>query len=1353
MTQHSTLVVGLGASAGGIHALKAFFSQIQDKPDMAFVVVTHLSPDRESLLHEVLSNFTTLRVEVIKDGDPVQAGVVHVMPANVSLSIKDGCLRFLEVAPAQRERKPIDVFFSALGTDQEERAVGIVLSGGDGDGTLGVQAIKEHGGVTFAQVTNGSGLDHPEMPKSAIASGWVDFALPAKEMPGKLLELQHAASMLGAGIRRGELDIPEAAERRLQGEISKLLREHSGRDFAGYKKRTFFRRVARRMQVTLIPNIEAYLERLREDPAEVLALFKDLMISVTDFFRDKSAFDALSKNVMPLLLAKLNADDSVRVWVPGCATGQEAYSLAILIREHMQGMTSYPKVLVFATDIDEPALTVARSARYPDTMLKTVSKERKARFFRKDGSSHVLVPEIRDMCIFSAHSLTTDPPFSQMDLVSCRNLLIYLGSELQKRVIPTFHYALKPGGFLFLGSSESLSQHENLFTAIDKKNRIYQSLDLGNRRPRIPIPLEELCKTQLRFEQHTLPQRMTNYRVQQRAERQIIDRHSPAHVVVRSGGDIVFFSARTRGYFDTPRGAPSRQLFDIVRRELRQDLRLAFREAQETGKRATRQTVLSDEDTAVNVAMTVEPLNNGEGEKAMFLIVFRPLAEMQSQKDTASQTNDVQADADASESALRELHERLHATIEEYETALEELNASSEELASVCEEAQSSNEELQASKEEMQSLNEELSTVNAELNDKVDELSRANTDLRNLYDATGICSVFLDGDMMIRNFTPAAATFFKLRQSDIGRPLTELASTIKYPVLQQDVHQVFNSGDAIEHRLPPNGYPGHHLVRSVPYFDQGVITGVVVTFIDITSIVEGEDERAVLVVEAAKNETRLAEVSAADARKARLMAALAHDLRIPLIAILGTLDLFREDTGQETRGIMLHRLKGEGHGMLTLIDDVLEVARLGAGEVRLRPELFAPIQLLTQVADLVRVSADRRGTRVEVQSDPMPMLLADVTSLRRILLNFATNAVKATRNGCVQLSGAVSAANPTGVTVILSVSDNGCGIAPEDIPLLFRDFGMLDRQETIADGSTGLGLAICRRLATAMGGEVGVESTPGKGSRFWLNVTLPEADTKETISDHERDDPAAALSGLKVLVAEDHETIRQLTCANLARFGMLCIEAADGEAAVALAESKEFDMILMDLQMPKSDGAAAAARIRRSGGPSARAWIFGLTAHQPPEIAVMLSDLSLNACLSKPLDVQQLAALTQSDALPGPASRLSENFSRNSLAQLHALDGGELLSRALKNLSVEIEATRTELAVLISKGDAVAAGRLVHKLVGFSDMLGAVVLSAGLRKFEDIIQAGDLDAMKEGLKPLDDAMSAYSGVMRPAIPI
>lgn len=831
--------------------MEAFFRNLPADSGMGYVVVTHLSPTRESLLHEVIARFTTIPVYIARDGAEVAPNTVHVMPENVILSFHNGRIVLHDPDPAHRERKPIDVMFASLAEDRGENAIGIILSGGDSDGTLGVKAIKEHGGFTLAQVHDGSGPKNPEMPASAIASGLIDFAVAAEDMPAKLLQIGVTRSNLGELLARGQHDTVDAGLQRMQRDISALLRSHSGHDFSGYKSKTFFRRVARRMQVAHVTRLEDYLDLLQRNPAEVMALFRDLLINVTDFFRDGEAFKALQEKVIPVLFKGRGADKTIRVWVPACATGEEVYSLGILMCEQMDGLAARPQVQIFATDIDEHALAVARAARYPEQLLRNISPERRKRFFRKDGASYVLDKKVRDMCIFSPHSVIRDPPFSRMDLVSCRNLLIYFALDLQKQVIPTFHYALKPGGYLFLGTSESVSQHADLFRPIDKKSRIFQSVDHG-RKTRLPMSIEGMVNVAQRFGKTDGSGTVTGFQLRQRADAQVIDRHAPAHVVVRKDGEIVFFSNRTGRYLQAPRGAPNRQILELVRRDLRVILREALREVLETSRPVIRHGLFERAagDIDEGVVITVEPLDGQEGEEPLFLVLFEPASVANLPGGVLKNAAADLTEADANAREMREMRERLQSTIEEYETALEELKSSNEELVSVNEEAQSTNEELEASKEEMQSLNEELSTINAELNSKVEELDRANIDLKNLYDATQIATVFLDADLVIRNFTPAASAFFNLRPSDVGRPLTELASVVDYPELQSHIRKVFETGEMVEHRLQPNGNGMHYLVRLVPYRDDDAsISGVVVSFVEISNLAEAEGHQKVLIAE------------------------------------------------------------------------------------------------------------------------------------------------------------------------------------------------------------------------------------------------------------------------------------------------------------------------------------------------------------------------------------------------------------------------------------------------------------------------------------------------------------------------
>lgn len=840
-------IVGVGASAGGIPAMQGLFKGITGQPGMAFVIVTHLSPGRESLLHEVVGRYTQMPVVVVEDGTTVLSDHVYVMPQNVVLTIEKGVLHLRQSDVLSRERKPIDFFFSALAEDQGEYAVGVILSGGDSDGTLGAKAIKERGGLTIAQAPDGYGPRNPDMPKSAISSGLIDIAAPAEDIGARLEGFARSFDMLDGVAADGEHETADMG--RLRDEVYGILKGQSGHDFSGYKTKTFLRRVRRRMQIAQIQSIVAYVEWLKKDPREVMDLFRDLLINVTDFFRDPDAFKLLEEKIVPQLFEGKTASDSVRIWVPACATGEEVFSIGMLLREHMETLTVVPRVQIFATDIDEPALAVARAARYPAALLQGVSPKRRQRFFSSDGESYVLANEVRELCVFSPHSVVRDPPFSRMDMVSCRNLLIYFGSNIQNRVIPIFHYALKPGGYLFLGTSESVGQHDNLFATVDKKHRIFQAREHASPHIRLPMPIGG--GRSFMPEATGSKKGTASYSLRQAVEAQVLERFAPPHVLVNEDGDIVYYSARTGRYLEAPQGVPSRQVLSLARAGLRLDLRAALQEATKTRRTVVRENVVVDEDDELgqSIKLIVEPLaERGKGER-LYLVLFEPSRPVQPRPDVGSENRDGEEAADL-ERELRETRERLQSTIEEYETALEELKSANEELVSVNEEAQSTNEELEASKEEMQSLNEELNTINSELTSKIEELDRANSDLRNLFESTQIATIFLDRNLVVRTFTPAASSFFSLRPSDVGRPLTELSSQLDYPELKLHIDGVFETGETLNHHLARDDQGRFYMVRINPYRDKDDrIQGVVVTLVDVTTLAETEEQNRVLISE------------------------------------------------------------------------------------------------------------------------------------------------------------------------------------------------------------------------------------------------------------------------------------------------------------------------------------------------------------------------------------------------------------------------------------------------------------------------------------------------------------------------
>lgn len=837
-------VVGIGASAGGVEALQEFFRALPvPPPALAFVVVTHLGAGHESALPEILQKCTAMPVEPMRDGEALRPGHAYVAPRDALITLADGRLVLRPRGGAEaRERQLIDLFFASLAAERGEEAVGVVLSGNGSDGSLGLKAIKEAGGLTMAQGANGTAPRYPGMPSSAVAAGAVDFVLPVEEMPRRLAELLARPAILAEDGGAPPEDLAKA-----QRDICDVLRANTGHDFAGYKDKTFFRRVQRRMQATGVADLPAYVALLRGDADEAGRLFNDLLISVTGFFRDAEAFAALEAKVMPAIFAGKGADDTVRIWVPGCATGEEAYSLAILAQEQMAASRTPPRVQIFATDIDEPALSVARLGRYPRSMMAGVSAERLARFFLSDGALQTIRPETRELCIFSGHSVSRDAPFSRIDLVSCRNMLIYMGGRLQEQVIPLFHYALRPSGFLFLGVAETVTRHAELFAPVDKAHRIFRK-----REGAATAGMIRLQPTALAVRRHwpqpappRPPRAGGGSELQQAAAACAAEVFAPPHLLVNADGNVVHQSAGLSRFLELPAGAPSQQLVFLARRGLRPELRAALREAAETRRRVRRRVEFEHDGTMVPVELTVAPLPLRDGLDALYLVAF---AESAAAAERGGEPVPASADGaprehlvEQLEGELRESRERLQSMAEEYETATEELKSANEEMVSVNEELQSINEELETSKEELQSVNEELRASNLDLSAKIEELDRANSDLRNVFESTQVATVFLDRNLVIRSFTPAVTAIFDLVPADRGRPLSSFANHLDGVDVAREARRVMEERTPTERRVTAQNAASHHLMRILPYTTaSGAVDGAVVTFFDVTKVVEGE---------------------------------------------------------------------------------------------------------------------------------------------------------------------------------------------------------------------------------------------------------------------------------------------------------------------------------------------------------------------------------------------------------------------------------------------------------------------------------------------------------------------------------
>ena len=811
-------VVALGASAGGLEAFHHFLGAARADAGFAYVLIQHLDPNHESMLAELLARRTTMPVCQISDNVPIEPNRVYLIPPNASLTIEQARLRLTSFTEPRGFRRPIDVFFRSLAADQGLNAACIVLSGTGADGSEGLRAIKEAGGLTLVQDPTTAKYDG--MPKSAVATGLVDKVLPVAEMPAAIRDFFERGQ---AGI----VSLPDLTDFLLN--VCELLRHSLGHDFSQYKRNTMLRRVQRRMQVVGASTGEEYLERLHTKADEARLLFRDLLINVTCFFRDAEAFDLLRREVIPSLLQDKGASDSVRIWAPGCSSGEEAYSLAILIAESLGRMNARPAVQIFATDIDEAMLQKARAASYPQSAVKDVPLELLDRYFYAQDDDYTLTQSVRDMVRVSNHNLIKDPPFSRIDMIVCRNLLIYLNTSLQQRLIPVFHYSLKPRGWLFLGSAENIASRNDLFDTVDSGAKVYRRRGTHRQSVAMPLFVQPLAHVVLEPTAPEGPRRVVER--PDVAGRRILERYAPPHVIVNMDNDIVRASSRTGKYLELAEGTPSNKVTDLAKRGLRSAVRSVLEGARTSNKRTIKRdvTVEGDDDQIFTVDVIADPLN----EEEILLIFQEGAAARQADVDT-----DVQEESYSQEERIRQLEDELDETRSRLRTMVEELETSNEEL-------KSSNEEMMSMNEELQSANEELATVNEELKNKVDQLARANSDLQNFIESTQVPTIFLDRKMRIRSFTPATRTLFRFQEQDRGRPFSDVVSRLDRVQLEALGNQVLETGEPIEQELAIEGGTECYVLRVLPYRDiNDSVDGVILVFADVTKVRQAQAELA-----------------------------------------------------------------------------------------------------------------------------------------------------------------------------------------------------------------------------------------------------------------------------------------------------------------------------------------------------------------------------------------------------------------------------------------------------------------------------------------------------------------------------
>jgi two-component system, chemotaxis family, CheB/CheR fusion protein len=824
-------IVAIGASAGGFDALKKFFLAMpSDNPGIAFFLVQHLDPTHESTMADLMSRYTPIKVVQAEDGMKVEPDHLYIIPPNKDMGMMNRIIQLMDPIEPHGLRLPINYFLKHLADDQKENSIAIIFSGYGSDGTLGIKAIKAAGGMIMAQ--DPETADSDSMPASAIQTGLVDFILSPEEMPEKMISYLESAHETIKKI----LTPKEETEQSLR-KIFMLVRSRTGRDFSYYKENTIYRRIGRRMNVHQIENIPIYLRYLQENPHEIDILFKELLINVTNFFRDDKAFDSLKNNIRELITKKLDGDN-FRVWVPGCSSGEEVYSLAIIINELLEESGKNLNVQIFGTDIDPDAIATARAGTYLSSISADVNPERLKRFFVKKDNFYNIKNHVREMAVFAPHDVLKDPPFTRMDVLSCRNLLIYLNDEAQRKTISNFNYALNNGGVLFLGPSESVGEFVEAFHVLDKKWKIFHCIK----------NTEFVSKF---VEVNPLPQKMefinsNEFRPVKRssismnipflAEKELLKLYAPPSAIITDYGEILYIHGRLGKYLEPASGKPTLNIFDMAREGLKFELNSAIESSISNKKEILLEDLrVKNNGTFIFVNLSVKPLKL-KGTEGLLIVSF---TDVQMEEDTKKRKVklDIITKGDKKirelENELKLTKDRLNVTIEEMKSSNEELRSANEELQSMNEETQSTNEELETSKEELQSINEEIVTVNNELQMKIDELTEVKDDMNNLFNSTEIAIIFLDRDLNIRNFTSEATKFIKMIESDVGRPLSDIVSNLKYDKLLDDVNVVMEKITYKEIEIETQD--GNWLLTKImPYkTSKNVIDGVVITFTNI----------------------------------------------------------------------------------------------------------------------------------------------------------------------------------------------------------------------------------------------------------------------------------------------------------------------------------------------------------------------------------------------------------------------------------------------------------------------------------------------------------------------------------------
>lgn len=1141
-------IIGVGASAGGLEACSKLLDAWPADSGMAIILVQHLDPSHPSLLAELLAKHSPMPVVEASNGAVIASNHIYVIPPGVSLSVSSGTLQISEPTARHGARLPFDFLLESLAQDCGSRAAAIILSGTGADGSLGLVPLKEKQG--FIIVQDPEEADYGGMPRSAIATGLVDQVRSVAQIGAALL------THFSEGERQ-----PDSVD--ALPAILDILRRHTPHDFRAYKRGTLQRRISRRMALAGFEpgDMAGYRDRLEQEPAERENLAHDLLINVTRFFRDAPVFSKLEEDIIPALLRDHPADHPVRIWIAGCSTGEEAYSYAMLFHEAQGGKANTTTLQIFASDADADAIASARDGLYPFSIEADVSSERLAAYFVKEDLGYRVTPELRALVVFTVQDVLADPPFSRLDLVSCRNLLIYLGAEAQAKVIAVFHFALCKDGILVLGNAEAIADAGGRFAVVAKPERIYRRL--GRRRTSDAgmvtsgaDPLKVLARSAAES-RTTRPAALADY-----CQQLVLKYHSPAAILINSQNICLYSLGPVARYLRLAPGHPSHDVLAMAAPALRTRLRSAFHRARAENIAVTRAG-------GANFTIAVQPVMHDGDDLLLVCFIETPSAAPKSGKSASPQDGPRIAEL---EQELEATRTELQGAIHDLERSGEEQRAINEEAHSVNEEFQSTNEELLTSKEELQSLNEELTALNSQLQETLERQRTTANDLQNVLYSTDVATLFLDPELNIRFFTPATNALFHLIPGDIGRPISDLHSLAADTSLADSARLVLHQLEPVEQQVETEA--GHWFLRRImPYRTEDAgVEGVVITFTDIT-----ERKQAAQLVERAKQEAELATVA-----KSRFLAVASHDLRQPLQTLALVQGLLSKAVETDKARKLVVRLDETLSAMTGMLNTLLDINQIEAGTVKAELSRFPVNDLLTHMRDEFTYHAHAKHLQLRVV--PCSLVIeTDRSLLEQMLRNLISNAIKYTRRGkillgCRRLKDMVS----------IEILDTGIGIEEGQLHAIFDEYHQVDNAARERSRGLGLGLSIVQRLGDLLGHPVRVRSTPGKGTAFAVEVMLPLDELVLPSTEDATEMVADKTQAAAILIIEDDPEVRLLLGAVLSQDGHHVSVAADGPAALdAIANGARPDLILTDYNLPHGmDGLRVAAQMRARLGAS-----------------------------------------------------------------------------------------------------------------------------------------------------------------------